>query len=222
MNRGGARRLLQRLAQLLLKAYMAQPKMSLAVLIVTDPFEESSEDALAISSALADAGNLVLGVRAGDASLPEAMARLKPDVVVVKTDSAVRDVLEHIVMATRDARRPVVMFTEDADRPTMRSALGAGVSAYVVKGLQPARVQAVIDVAMERFASEQALRAELSAAKGELADRKTIDRAKRLLMNKKGMGEPEAHRLLQDLAMKKGLRLRDAAEWVIEADSLFG
>lgn len=201
---------------------MTPTSLTLAVLIVTDPFAETSEDALAISSALTDAGHLVLGVRAGDASLPEAMARLKPDVVVVKTDSAVRDVLEHIVMATRDARRPIVMFTEDNDRPTMRSALGAGVSAYVVKGLQPQRVQAVIDVAMERFATEQALRDELSAAKGELADRKTIDRAKRLLVSKKGMSEPEAHRWLQDLAMKKGLRLRDAAERVIEADNLFG
>ena len=70
------------------------------------------------------------------------MARLKPDVVVVKSDSAVRDVLEHIVMATRDAPRPIVMFTDDPDRPTMRSALGAGVSAYVVKGLKPDRAQA--------------------------------------------------------------------------------
>jgi two-component system, response regulator / RNA-binding antiterminator len=201
---------------------MARDSVTLAVLIVTDPFEQTSEDALAISSALADAGHLVLGVRAGDASLPEAMARLKPDVVVVKTDSAVRDVLEHIVMATRDARRPIVMFTDDGDRPTMRSALGAGVSAYVVKGLRPERVHAVIDVAMERFATEQALRSELSAAKSELADRKTIDRAKRLLISKKGMSEPEAHRMLQDMAMKKGLRLRDAAERVIEAVSLFG
>lgn len=196
--------------------------MTLAVLIVTDPLAETSEDALAISTALADAGHLVLGVRAGDATLPAAMARLKPDVVVVKTDSAVRDVLEHIVVATRDARRPIVMFTDNGDRPTMRSALGAGVSAYVVKGLQPQRVQAVMDVALERFASEQALRDELRLAQGELADRKTIDRAKRLLMSKKGLSEPQAHRLLQDLAMKKGLRLSEAAARVIEADSLFG
>ena len=194
----------------------------MAVLIVTDPLAEASEDALAISTALADAGHLVLGVRAGDATLPAAMARLKPDVVVVKSDSAVRDVLEHIVMATRDARRPIVMFTDNGDRPTMRSALGAGVSAYVVKGLQPQRVQAVMDVALERFASEQALRDQLQLAQGELADRKTVDRAKRLLMSKKGKTEPEAHRLLQDLAMKKGLRLSEAAARVIEADSLFG
>jgi response regulator NasT len=201
---------------------MAASATPLSVLIVTDPLAETSDDALAISGALADGGYMVLGVRAGDATLPEAMARLKPDVVVVKSDSAVRDVLEHIVMATRDARRPIVMFTDDADRPTMRSAIGAGVSAYVVKGLRPGRVQAVIDVAMERFAGEQALRNELDAARGELADRKAIDRAKRLLMGKKGLSEPDAHRFLQDLAMKKGLKLRDAAERVIDVESLLG
>ena len=201
---------------------MAERSSTLSVLIVTDPDAQTSADAMAISSALADVGHLVLGVRAGDASLPEALARLKPDVVVVQSDSAVRDVLEHIVVATRDARRPIVMFTEDTDRPTMRSALGAGVSAYVVKGLKPERVQAVVDVAMERFDGEQALRSELDAARGELADRKTIDRAKRLLMSKKALSEPAAHRFLQDLAMKKGLKLRDAAERVIDVESLLG
>jgi len=201
---------------------MAAGATTLSVLIVTDPCAEASDDAIAISGALADVGHLVLGVRAGDASLPDAMARLRPDVVVVKSDSAVRDVLEHIVIATRDARRPIVMFTDDPDRPTMRSAIGAGVSAYVVKGLKPERVQAVIDVAVERFAGEQALRNELDAARGELADRKAIDRAKRLLMSRKGLSEPQAHRFLQDLAMKKGLKLRDAAERVIDVESLLG
>jgi len=201
---------------------LAASPTPLSVLIVTDPFAETSADAIAIAGALTDVGHLVLGVRAGDASLPEAMARLRPAVVVVKSDSAVRDVLEHIVMATRDARRPIVMFTDGADRPTMRSAIGAGVSAYVVQGLKPERVQAVIDVAVERFASEQALRTELDAARGELADRKIINGAKRLLMGKKGMSEPDAHRFLQDLAMKNGLKLRDAAQRVIDVASLLG
>jgi two-component system, response regulator / RNA-binding antiterminator len=104
----------------------------------------------------------------------------------------------------------------------MREALGAGVSAYVVKGANRERVRAVIDVAVERFAAEEALRAELASTKSELADRKLIDRAKRLLVERKSLTEPEAHRWLQDLAMKKGIRLRDAAERVIDLESLLG
>jgi two-component system, response regulator / RNA-binding antiterminator len=161
-------------------------------------------------------------VRAGDATLPEAVAQLRPDVVVVRSDSGVRDVLEHIAVATQHARRPIALFTNSEDRPTMRQALDAGVSAYVVRGANRERVQSVIDVAVERFAAEEALREELASTKTELADRKLIDRAKRLLMSKKGLPEPDAHRFLQDLAMSKGIRLRDAAERVIDLESLLG
>jgi response regulator NasT len=201
---------------------MTPPPGALSVLIVTDPASESSEDALAIASALADEGQLVLGVRAGDASLPEAVAHLRPDVIVVRSDSGVRDVLEHIVIATRDERRPIVMFTDTEDRSTMRQALGAGVSAYVVKGLKADRVLPVIDVAMERFAAEEHLRTELDATRQELESRKLVDRAKRLLMTKKGLSESDAHRFLQDLAMRRGLKLRDAAERLIDMESLLG
>jgi response regulator NasT len=197
----------------------------LSVLIVTDPHAEAgtgADDAHAIAQALADAGSLVLGVRAGDATLPEAIEQLQPDVVVVRSDASVRDVLEHIAVATQHARRPIALFTDSEDRPTMRQALGAGVSAYVVKGANRERVQSVIDVAVERFAAEEALRDELASTKTELADRKLIDRAKRLLMTKKSLSEPAAHRFLQDLAMSRGIRLRDAAERVIDLESLIG
>jgi response regulator NasT len=201
---------------------VAAPPKRLSVLIVTDPDAEGSDQAHAMAQALSEAGSLVLGVRAGDATLPEAVDQLKPDVVVVRSDSGVRDILEHIAVATQHARRPIALFTESDDRPTMREALGAGVSAYVVRGANRERVQLVIDVAVERFAAEEALRAELASTKTELADRKTIDRAKRLLMTRKGLAEPDAHRFLQDLAMKKGIRLRDAAERVIDLESLLG
>jgi two-component system, response regulator / RNA-binding antiterminator len=200
----------------------AEKREILSVLIVTDPESERSEDAHAIAQALTDSGSLVLGVRAGDATLPEAVAQLQPDVVVVRSDASVRDVLEHIAVATQHAPRPIALFTDSEDRPTMREALGAGVSAYVVKGANRERVQSVIDVAVERFAAEQALRDELASTRTELADRKLIDRAKRLLMRKKSLSEPEAHRFLQDLAMKKSIRLRDAAERVIDLESLLG
>jgi two-component system, response regulator / RNA-binding antiterminator len=201
---------------------VAAPSKRLSVLIVTDPDAEGSEPAHAMAQALSESGSLVLGVRAGDATLPEAVEQLKPDVVVVRSDSGVRDILEHIAVATQHARRPIALFTESDDRPTMREALGAGVSAYVVRGANRERVQLVIDVAVERFAAEEALRAELASTKTELADRKTIDRAKRLLMTRKGLAEPDAHRFLQDLAMRKGIRLRDAAERVIDLESLLG
>jgi two-component system, response regulator / RNA-binding antiterminator len=193
----------------------------LSVLIVTDPGADSAT-AHDMEEALANAGHLVLGVRAGDARLPDAVAHLNPDVIVVRSDAAVRDVLEHIVLATRDARRPIALFTQAEDRDHMRAAFSAGVSAYMVAGLKPERVQAVVDVALERFAADEALRTELAATKQQLSERKTIDRAKALLMDKRGMREREAHRFLQHAAMQKGLKLHEVAERLLDVESLLG
>jgi response regulator NasT len=193
----------------------------LSILIVTDPDADASA-AHDIEEALTNAGHLVLGVRAGDARLPDAVAHLNPDVIVVRSDASVRDVLEHIVMATRDARRPIAMFTQAQDRDDMRAAFSAGVSAYVVAGLKPERVQAVVDVALERFAADEALRTELAATKQQLGERKVIDRAKALLMDKRGMSERDAHRFLQNTAMQKGLKLHEVAARLLDFESLLG
>jgi two-component system, response regulator / RNA-binding antiterminator len=208
---------------------VSSARQRLSVLIVTDPHSASSDgaeqglvDAQAIAQALTAQGMLVLGVREGDAWLPEVVARMKPDVIVVRSDAAVRDVLEHIAVATQHERKPIALFTEQEDRGTMREAMLVGVSAYVVKGLAAERVQSVIDVAVERFAADEALRRELADTKSALADRELIARAKRLIMQRKRLSEPEAHKLLQSLAMDRGLKLREAAQRVIDLESLLG
>lgn len=191
----------------------------LSVLVVTDPDADPGA-AHDIEEALTNAGHLVLGVRAGDARLPDAVAHLNPDVIVVRSDAGARDVLEHIVMATRDARRPIAMFTEQGDREQMHAAMNAGVSAYVVAGLKAERVQAVVDVAMARFAVDEQLRSELAATRQQLEQRKIVERAKALLMDKRGMTERDAHRFLQSTAMQKGIKLQEVAVRLLDFESL--
>ena len=120
--------------------------------------------------------NLV-AVLPADSFLGERLAQLQPDLVIVDAESEARDALEHVVMATRDARRPIVLFTNDEDTTHVRDAVAAGVCAYIVAGLAPQRIRPILDVAMARFAHEQALRTALADAQTELQDRKAIDRA---------------------------------------------
>ena len=94
-------------------------------------------------------------------------------------------------MATRDARRPIVLFTNDDDTTHVRDAIAAGVTAYVVAGLASERVRPVLEVAMARFQHEEALRRELTDARSQLSDRKVIDRAKGILMNRHAVSEEE-------------------------------
>jgi two-component system, response regulator / RNA-binding antiterminator len=169
---------------------------------------------------LLEAGCNIVAVLPADTFLPERLAQLQPDGSIVDAESQARDTLEHVVMATRDARRPIVLFTDDSDTSHVRAAIAAGVTAYVVAGLAPERVKPVLEVALARFEHEEALRTELAEARGQLADRKTIDRAKALLMQRHQIGEPEAYGRIRKAAMDKGLKMAEVAQRVVDAADL--
>ena len=127
-----------------------------------------------------------------------------PDVVVVASDSPDRDVIESLREATAAYPRPVVMFVDRTEPGLAEAAVWAGVSAYVVDGLSKARVRSVLEVAMSRFSLMNQLRQDLEKAKADLASRKTVERAKALIMKERGLEEEEAYRLLRKLSMDTG------------------
>ena len=114
------------------------------------------------------------------------------------------------------------MFASDDAPDTIREAVRAGVSAYIVDGLEVARVKAIVEVAVARFDQYQNLRAELAEANLKLSERKLVDRAKGILMKSRGMGEDEAYQALRRMAMDKGKRVGDIAQQVIDMADLLG
>ena len=154
--------------------------------------------------------------------LPDQVAHHQPDIVLIETESPSRDVLEQLAAVSTSAPRPVVMFTDDAQGDAIRSALRAGVSAYIVDGISPERLDPIMRVAMERFEADQALRAELRDAKDRLADRKLVERAKGILMKHRGLDEEAAYAALRNLAMERGLRIGEVARQVIDVAGLLG
>jgi len=127
-----------------------------------------------------------------------------PDVVVVAADSPDRDTLESLREATQTNTRPVVMFVDRSEPGLAEEAVRAGVAAYVVDGLSPRRVRAVLEVAMSRFGLMNQLRLDLEKAQADLASRKTVEKAKALLMKERGLEEDAAYRLLRKLSMDTG------------------
>ncbi|MBW0152278.1 MAG: ANTAR domain-containing protein [Phenylobacterium sp.] len=131
-------------------------------------------------------------------------AAFQPDVVVVASESPDRDTLESLREASAVNPRPVVMFVDRSEPGLAEEAVRAGVAAYVVDGLSAARVRPVLEVAMSRFHLMHQLRADLAKAKADLASRKTVERAKALLMKERDLDEEAAYRLLRKLSMDTG------------------
>jgi response regulator NasT len=167
-------------------------------------------------------GYRIAGVLGADGQLPERLAALAPDVVIVDAESGARDAIEHVVWATRDAPRPIVLFTDEHDPAHMREAVAAGVVAYVVAGLAPERVRPVIDVAIARFEHEQGLKKALASANGALRERDVIDRAKALLIDKHGLDEPQAYARLRKTAMNQSITIAEVARRLLALADLFG
>ena len=183
---------------------------------------EQAERSRQLRIGLLENGYNIIAALPADTFLAERLAQLQPDMIIVDAESAARDALEHVVMATRDARRPIVMFTNDNDTSHVKDAVAAGVSAYVVAGLASERIRPILDVAMARFQHEQALRRELADVRTELQDRKAIDRAKGLLMQRQGLSEQQAFDKLRKAAMDRGLKLGEVAQRILDAADLLG
>ncbi len=200
------------------------------VVIISDPAlaegdaqaQAQAERSRLLRIGLLEAGYNLVATLPADAFLTERLAQLQADLVIVDAESDARDALEHVVMATRDERRPIVMFTNDEDTSHVSEAVAAGVTAYIVDGLAPERIRPILTVAMARFRHQEALLAELDSARGELQERKLIERAKGLLMERQGLSEAEAYARLRKAAMNKGVKLTEIAQQMLDMAELLG
>jgi response regulator NasT len=188
----------------------------LKVMIVDDVVERAE----VLQQALVRAGYEVIAYVPSTFDLHRQVAALKPDIVIIDTDSPDRDTLENLCVVTRDDPRPVVMFTHDGDNEKIRAATQAGVSAYVVDGMSGERIGPIINAAIARFEQFQALKRELDDIEEKLADRKVIEKAKGLLMKSRNLSEDEAYRALRKTAMENNARLADVSRQLIAVSSL--
>jgi len=182
--------------------------------------DESQERSAAIADLLKAVQCDVVACFSLEEDLLQQVARYRPDVVIIDIDLPSRDILEGLRIVQAANPRPMVMFSQDDNGDTIRRAVQAGVSAYVVDGLQANRVRSVLDAAIATFDEYRRLQGELDRTRSELADRKKIERAKGIVMTQRGINEPAAYRLMRKAAMDQNRRLVDIADSIIAAEEL--
>ena len=191
-------------------------KTELRIVVV----EQDADRAAAIEEALTAAGPCTVQIITDKGSLARQIAAQEPDIVLIDIDHPTRDIMEELTLASGPLERPVAMFVSSSADGLAQSAIEAGVSAYVVDGLAPGRVKAVIDTAIARFSMVRQMREELAETRRALEERKVTERAKGLLMKAKGIDEDAAYALLRKAAMDQGRRVADVAEALVTAAGL--
>ncbi|MGC2810212.1 MAG: ANTAR domain-containing protein [Bradyrhizobium sp.] len=145
---------------------------------------------------------------------------LDPDIILIDLENPSRDVLEQMFQVSRAVRRPIAMFVDQSDAASIQASVDAGVSAYIVDGLKKERVKPILDLCVSRFNAFSKLQDELARARSALEDRKVIDRAKGILMKRKGLTEEEAYVLLRSTAMREKKKIGEIAQSILTASEL--
>jgi response regulator NasT len=171
---------------------------------------------------LRDGGHIRVTVLTDTSQIVRRVVEIDPDVIVIDLENPSRDALEYMFQVSRAVHRPVAMFVDRTDQASIEAAIEAGVSAYVVDGLKKDRIKSILDTAVSRFRAFDRLRRDLDEARSELAERKTVERAKGILMRTRGMSEAEAYALLRTTAMRQSRRIAEIAESLITAAGLLG
>lgn len=172
-----------------------------------------------LQEALADAGHEVVACVGGNEDLLLAVVRHAPDVVLIDTEAPGRDTLESLNRVSREQPRPILLFSDNGDTDTIRRAIRAGVSAYVVDGLVGSRLKSLIEVAIAQFDEHQQLCREVESVRARLHDRDDIDRAKAVLMRRAHLSEDQAYERLRRMAMNRKLRLADVARALLAVNA---
>jgi two-component system, response regulator / RNA-binding antiterminator len=181
--------------------------------------EEDTVRAAILLDGLKEAGDYAVEVL-GTTNLLRRLIEIDPEVIIIGLENPSRDVLEQMFQVSKLVSRPVAMFVDRSDETMIQAAVDAGVSAYVVDGLRKERVKAIVETAISRFSAFDALRRELEAARGELASRKVIERAKGIIMQIRAISEEEAYALLRQTAMNEKRKLAEIAQSVVTAAAL--
>jgi response regulator NasT len=199
-----------------LRAALHKATMRIAIV------DESPTRAAVIRDGLAAFDDCELFVVTERLGLVARIGEIAPDIVLIDLGNPSRDVLEEYFAVSRALDRPIAMFVDESDEDAIAAAIDAGVSSYVVDGLAAHRIRPILDLAVRRFNAFARLQADLAEAKGKLAERESVDRAKRILMDSRGFSEPQAYAELRKTAMNQGKRIAEIAEAVITAEKLLG
>ena len=144
-----------------------------------------------------------------------------PALIIMCIASPNQRLISQLKLISEQYPLPIVIFTEADGNDAIEHAIRAGVSAYVIDGLSEQRLLPILRTALARFQKNQSMQKELKQLRSSLADRKTIDRAKGIIMEQLQCSEGQAYTLLRIKAMSQYIKLVDLAKTVINAADIF-
>jgi len=172
---------------------------------------------------LEEAGYLVVGDIGDGLSAVELCRSLKPDLLLADIKMPGMDgisVARTLVREMGDAAPAVVLLTAYRQRDLVEDAVDSAVDAYLLKPVGEDQLVAAVEVALARRRDLRRMRAQVDALDGKLKSRKSIERAKGILMARRDWTEEQAYAALRTASMRLRVPIEKVAEKVISGDQV--
>jgi two-component system, response regulator PdtaR len=182
--------------------------------------DDESIRLLSLRKQLAALGHTVVAeASTGDEAVTLAASAL-PDLAILDIKMPVMDGIEAAEKITQARPIPIILLTAYDEAQLVERAVEANISAYLMKPVAEEDLLPAITLALTRFRQFQALRQEVANLREALEARKTIERAKGILMRRLNLTEEEAFRRLQKQSQDSNRRLAQVAEAIVMADQM--
>lgn len=166
-------------------------------------------------------GHTVIGSALDGNTAVSRILELRPDLAIMDINMPGINGLQAIEAVNKRLRLPYIVVTGYQDAALLEQAAQLGVFGFLPKPVDVYEIRSTIEITMARFAEFSQLEKELCDTQVALKERKTVERAKGILMEKMGITEPQAMKHLQKLARDRNIKLAAMAKEVIDASTLF-
>ena len=178
--------------------------------------DNDAKERVAVRNMLQSLGHHVVAEASNGAQLVETVAETKPDLVVTDMQMPFLNGLQAAdAIAEREPTPVVVISASHAPNNVAQALQRSNVLGYLVKPIASGMLDGAIRLAYGLFGRFRGLELKLSSLQQTLEDRKTIEKAKGVLMKYFAIDEPEAHRRLQKMASAKNHKLIDLAKTIL-------
>lgn len=162
----------------------------------------------------------VVGEAQDGAQAVELAKNLNPEICLLDVKMPVMDGIDAATAIAEEGIAPVVLITAYSDQELVERASSAGVFGYIVKPFKPSDLGPSIEVARSRFDQNTQLTKEITTLSERLEARKSVEKAKGVLMQAHGLNESEAYRRIQQQSMNARKSMKEVADAIILAQGV--
>ncbi|MDE2181075.1 MAG: ANTAR domain-containing protein, partial [candidate division NC10 bacterium] len=175
-----------------------------------------------LGDALKRLGFEVAGEGASGAEAVRLAQKLKPDVLFLAVGLPDMDGLTAATHILETLPIPILILSSHLDQELIQRAKEAGVMAYLLKPLREEELLPAIELAISRFEEFDALRKENADLRRTLEDRKLIERAKGILMERERISEQQAFARIQKTSMNTRRSMAEIAQAILLSEAVTG